>query len=494
MGSPGANTVWDLCVIGAGPAGYAAAMRAHDLGKHVVIVERERVGGAGVHAGALSSKTMWHLSNDFATATATNRGYRAPGGIELSYRLVVESVQEAAAEREHVLQRQLDWLARSAGSGGPVRLVRGAARFISANAVEVALPGLRTEKIEARNFLIATGSRPRCPDGIEVDGHYIMTSDHIESFDDFPESMVIVGAGVVGCEFATIFANFGRTDIRIIDRQPRILPFEDADVAEQVAASFEHLGITIHRSSRLESLKAKDGRVEYVLTTPDGKTRTLNVEKALVSVGRVPNADGLALETAGVRLDSTGSVAVHDTRTTVPHIWAAGDVTADIALVNVAELEGRYAVEAMFGLEPPAIHYGALSTIMFFEPEVASVGLNELMAKERQVPYRVGVVGNRLVNRNIAMRSTKGFVKLLAARDSDEILGLRVVGPQASSTIQGIAFLIHMGASLQDIDQCVHPHPAVPEGVQECARMLLGRSIFKPNVFGTDGFLRYGEG
>jgi dihydrolipoamide dehydrogenase len=131
---------------------------------------------------------------------------------------------------------------------------------------------------------------------------------------------------------------------------------------------------------------------------------------------------------------------------------------------------------------------------MFFEPEVASVGLNELMAQERQVPYRVGVVGNRLVNRNIAMRSTKGFVKLLAARDSAQILGLRVVGPQASSTIQGIAFLIHMGASLQDIDQCVHPHPAMPEGVQECARMLLGRSILKPGVFGTDGFLRYGEG
>ena len=131
---------------------------------------------------------------------------------------------------------------------------------------------------------------------------------------------------------------------------------------------------------------------------------------------------------------------------------------------------------------------------MFFQPEVASVGLNETQAREKKIPYRVGVVGNRLVNRNIAMRYTNGFVKLLAAPGSSKILGLRVVGPQASSTIQGIAFLIHMGATLEDIDRCVHPHPAIPEGVQECARMLLGRSVLKPDVFGSAGLLRHSQG
>jgi len=493
-GSSMARTKWDLCVLGAGPGGYAAAMRAHDLGRSVVIVERDRVGGAGVHAGALSSKTMWHLSNDFATATATDRGYSAAGGIQVSYTMVIEAVHVAAAERQHQLDRQLERLSTARASPERVRLVRGTARFISPWAVEVSRPGHAAEKIEADNFLIATGSRPRCPEGIDIDGDRIVTSDQIDSFADFPESMVVVGAGVVGCEYATIFNNFGRTNIRVIDRQPRILPFEDDDVADAVASNFETQGITIHAASRLESLQNKDGCVEYVITGANGKAEKLRVDKALISVGRAPNTDDLCLDRAGVQLDARGFVVARDTQSSVPHIWAAGDVTADIALVNVAELEGRHAVEAMFGCSPAPIHYEALSTIMFLRPEVASVGLNEMKAIEKGISYRVGVVGNRLVNRNIAMRSTNGFVKLLAAKDSSRILGLRVVGRQASSTIQGIAFLIHMGATLEDIDQCVHPHPSIPEGVQECARMLLGRSIMKPDVFGEDGFLRCGEG
>lgn len=485
---------WDLCVLGAGPAGYAAAMRAHDLGKRVVLVERDRVGGAGIHSGALSSKTMWHLSNDYAIAKRKDRGYRAPGGLDVSYASVIESVRMAVGERRSLLDRQLAGLSKPSPCGGTVSLVRGEARFVSPTAVEVRRGDGTIEKIEAKNFLVATGSRPRVPDGIPVDGDVVVTSDHIESWSRFPESLVVVGAGVIGCEYATMFANFGWTKIHIIDRQPRILPFEDEDVAEEVASSFESLGVTIHRASKLESLRVVNDRVEYVITNAHGQTETINVEKALVSVGRVPNTNDLGLEAIGVELDKGGSVLVKGTRSTVPHIWAAGDVTMDIALVNVAELEGRYAVERMFGLEPRPIHYEALSAIMFLRPEVASVGLNETRAKACKIPYRVGVVGNRLLSRNIAMRSTSGFVKLLVETHSSKILGLRVVGPQASSTIQGIAFLIHMGARLEDIDHCVHPHPAIPEGVQECARMLLGRSIMKPEVFGPEGLLRCGEG
>jgi dihydrolipoamide dehydrogenase len=485
---------WDLCVIGAGPAGYAAAMRGHDLGKRVLLVERDRVGGAGIHSGALSSKTMWHLSNDYSVAKLTERGYRAPGGIEASYTAVTECVRLAVAERRAILDRQIEGLSKPSANGGVVTLLRGEARFTSPHTIEVKRSDGTCEEIRADNFLIATGSRPRVPDGIPVDGDVVVTSDQIESWSQFPESMVIVGAGVIGCEYATVFANFGRTRINIIDRQPRILPFEDEDVAEAVASSFETSGVTIHRSSKLESLKIKDGRAEYVITSSDGKSETIRVEKALVSVGRVPNTHGLGLEAAGVKLEPSGSIVAKETQTTVPHIWAAGDTTMDIALVNVAELEGRFAVEKMFGLQPRPIQYEALSAIMFLHPEVASVGLNETKAKELGIGYRVGVVSNRLVSRNVAMRATKGFVKLLVAKETSKILGLRVVGPQASSTIQGIAFLIRMGATLSDIDHCVHPHPAIPEGVQECARLLLGTSVLKLDVFGPEGLLRAGEG
>ena len=469
-------------------------MRAHDLGKRVIVVERGQCGGAGIHAGALSSKTMWHLANDYASAARTDRGYRATGGLEVSYASVIESMRTAVAERRSLLERQLACLATPSANGGVVTLVRGTARFVSPHEVEVARLDGAVEKIEAKNFVIATGSRPRVPENIRVDGELIVTSDQIESFPSFPESMVIVGAGVVGCEYATIFASFGKTRIHIIDRQPRILPFEDEDVAEEVAKSFESMGVVIHRASKLESLKVVDGKVEYVITNADGKTDTIRVERALVSVGRIPNTVDLGLEAAGVKLEKNGSITVENTRSSVAHIYAAGDATMDIALVNVAELEGRYAVELMFGLQPRPIRYEALSAIMFLRPEVASVGLNEIKAREQKIPYRVGVVANRLIGRNIAMRQTNGFVKLLASPDSNRILGLRVVGPEASSTIQGIAFLIDQEATLDDIDHCVHPHPAITEGVQECARMLLGRSVMKVDVFGREGLLRCGEG
>ncbi|RYE93734.1 MAG: NAD(P)/FAD-dependent oxidoreductase, partial [Myxococcales bacterium] len=345
---------------------------------------------------------------------------------------------------------------------------------------------------EHRGVLAADDARP---DGITIDGEHVVTSDHIEQFADFPASMVVVGAGVIGCEYATMFANFGRTQIKIIDRQPRILPFEDADVAEVVARSFEQMGVVIHRQSKLQELRVVDGHVRYVITDEAGQASTLDVERALISIGRVPATGGLGLEDWGVQLEKNGGVAVEQTRSTsAPHVYAAGDATMDVALANVAELEARHAVERMFGLEPAPIRYEALSAIMFLSPEVASVGLNEQQAREQKIPYRAGVVSNSLINRNIAMRATRGFVKLLARRDGPgRLLGLRVVGPEASSAIQGIAFLIDQGATLDDIDHCVHPHPAITEGVQECARLLLGRSIHKAEVFGPE-LLRHIEG
>ena len=484
----------DLCILGAGPAGYAAAMRAHDLGKTVVLVERDQVGGAGIHAGALSSKTMWHLSNDYAIACRCDRGYRARD-LELRYESVIAAVGEAVAQRRELLERQLGRLTAPSPTGGVVTLVRGEARLVGTHEVAVTASDGGRRVFRAKNLLVATGSKPRCPDGITLDGERVVTSDHIEQWPEFPASMVVVGAGVIGCEYATMFANFGRTQIKIIDRQPRILPFEDADVAEVVARSFEQTGVVIHRQSKLQELRVVGDQVEYVITDEGGQATTVRVERALISIGRVPATAGLGLPDWGVTLEKNGGVAVEQTRSTsAPHVYAAGDATMDVALANVAELEGRHAVERMFGFEPSPIRYEALSAIMFLNPEVASVGLNEQQAREQKIPYRAGVVSNSLINRNIAMRATRGFVKLLARRDDPgQLLGLRVVGPEASSAIQGIAFLIDQGATLADIDHCIHPHPAITEGVQECARLLLGRSIHKAEVFGPE-LLRLVEG
>ena len=469
-------------------------MRALDLGKRVLLVERDRIGGAGLHAGALSSKTMWHLSNDYAVARRTDRGYVAHH-IELSYARVMESVQCAVAERHSILSHQIEQLVTPRQGKDPLLWFRrGSGRFLSPYRVAVTDSAGAVEHFEADHFLIATGSRPRLPEGIAVDGQRIVTSDQIEQLSDFPRSMVIVGAGVVGCEYATIFANFQQTKINIIDQQPRILPFEDEDVAQVIASQFESMGIRIHRASKLSRMRVIDDQVEYVLCSEDGVCEPIRVERALISIGRIPNTADLDLAAAGVAMAKSGGVVVEQTRsTTAPHIYAAGDTTTDIALVNVAELEGRHAVERMFGLDPEPLRYEALSSIMFLAPELATVGLNEQQARKLGIRYRVAVLQNRLVNRAIAMRATAGFVKLLCAPDSGKILGLRVIGPQASSTAQGIAFLIDRGGTLSDIDHCIHPHPAIPEAVQECARVLLGRSVHRTDVFGAD-LIRCEEG
>ena len=461
---------YDLCILGAGPAGYAAAMRAHDLGKRVALVEASKVGGAGLHNGALSSKTMWHLANDYARACRVGRGFEAQN-VDLSYRSVIAAVHDAVRERNQLLTEQLGRL-----SDAGIELIRGRGRFVSPNRVQAATESGPLD-IDATNFLIATGSTPRKPEGVEIDGKCIVTSDHIESWDKFPESLVILGSGVIGCEYATIFGHYGRTKIFMIDRRDRILPFEDNDVSACVAKSFEGMGVTIHGGAKLKSLTSDGTSVRYELECK-GELQSYEVERALVSIGRVPNIANLGLEAAGVTLKERGGILTESTRTKVPHIYAAGDATMDVALANVAELEGRHAVEAMFSKTPTSIDYRSLSTIMFLDPEVASVGLGEKQAQDQGIPYRVASVDNSLISRNIAMRNTVGFIKLLASPDN-HIPGLRVVGPQASSCIQGIAILIQLGGKLEDIAACVHPHPAVTEGVQECARMLLGRSILK---------------
>ena len=475
---------FDLCILGAGPAGYAAAMRAHDLGRKVLLIERDRIGGAGIHAGALSSKTMWHLANDDDKARCTTRGYRAEK-LRVSYGAVMAEVERAVVERRELLERQLAHLANPSPGGGQVTLCRGDGRFLSPHCVEVRGGDGTVERFQADHFLLATGSRPRLPKDIPVDGDLVVTSDHIERWDHFPRSLVVIGAGVIGCEYATIFANFGATKIYLIDQQPRILPFEDDDVAEVIAGNFEAMGVTIHQGCKLTSLRLVDGQVEYVVCSDSGVCEPIRVERALVAIGRVPNLEELNLEAAGVLRGPGGALLGDAPGTTAKHIYAAGDTTTDVALANVAELEGRHAVEQMFGLAPRAIRFEAISSIMFLKPEVAVVGLNEQQAKRGGIPYRVGLVRNQLINRNIAMRATAGFVKLLAAPDG-RLLGARVVGPHASSAVQGVALLIDRGGTLDDLDHCIHSHPSVTEGVQEAARLLLGRSVHKPEVFGGE--------
>lgn len=469
-----------VVILGAGPGGYAAAMRCLDLGLAVVLVEAGRVGGAGVHRGALSSKTWWHLANDYARACRCDRGFRV--SVEApSFERVAAEVEHAVTERRAILEAQLEFFERE---GTNFRLVRGRGRLTGECRVTVTMADGSEETLEASAVVLATGSVPRRPAAYAIDGDRIATSDELDDWPDFPERLLVIGAGVVGCEYATIFAEFGRTHVELVDRQPRILPFEDDDVSAHVQRSFEAMGVVVHAGAQVKSLAVEGDEVVAVLADASGATRTVRADRCLVAAGRVPQTHDLGLERLGICTEPSGALAVDGTRVRgTDWLYAVGDLTADIALVNVAELEGRHAAETIAGRSPAPIPFEAISSIYFLQPEVASVGLGERQARERRIPCRVAVMANRLVHRNIAMRATEGFLKLIAAPDG-RLLGLRAVGPQASSAAQGIAILIDRGGTLADLARCIHPHPAVPEGLQECARLLLGESIHKPRVFG----------
>ncbi len=470
---------FDVCVIGGGPSGYAAAMRAIDLGKKTVLIEKDRLGGAGIFNGALSSKTLWELADNYSLMRAKSYGYRV-SDYSLDYHSVMSEMHNAEQDRYEQLVQQARYFCET----GILTLKKGQGKLVSKNEVEITGEAGQ-EIISAENIILATGSRPRVLPHIPIDEKIIVTSDGITNFGKFPESIVILGAGVIGCEFATILSNFERTRVFLIDKQPRILPFEDEDIAEVVAKKLEGKGVTIHREANLENMKVVDGKVEYELSYPDGRKETHIVEKALISVGRVPNIEGLGLAEIGVTTNGQNFCENDDCSTNIPNIFAVGDLTADIALVNIAELEGRHAVEKAYGLAAGPIAYHNISTIMFLNPEVAAVGMNELQARKEKIPYRLASIDFEFISRAIAKRKKTGVFKILVSDDDEmKILGMRAAGTHASSNIQAMALLIYMNRGIKELAEMVHAHPSMPEGVQECARMLLGKSILKPEVFG----------
>jgi dihydrolipoamide dehydrogenase len=475
---------YDLCVIGCGPGGFAAAMRALDLGKHVCIVEGGEIGGAGVMWGALASKTMWELAKDFYIAAVTDRGYRA-SGLTIDYQAMLDTVIHAVKEKQYQMLSQIETFSPGRWKGpGSLTLKRGWASFASPHRLEIDLNDGDREDIDADFFLIATGSKPRAFPGIPTDQVRVVDSDGVLNLKTFPRRLMIIGAGVIGCEYATIFSNFGRTQVYLVDHADRILPSEDDDVGDFISGNLTRNGVEVLHSASLRDIHQFDSHLEVVLDYADGHSEVLEVDAALVSIGRTPNFSCLNLENAGIVTDDRGYLTVDEDCCVGRHIYAAGDVTHRPALVNLAEMEGRYAVKHMFGQPLWPLNYRNMSTVMFFKPAVAAVGLNEKACQRHNIPYRVATYSNALLPRAIAMRSTQGFLKILVRDDKEQkVLGMRAAGPQASNTIMTIAFLMDQDKGIRDALKSVHPHPTMSEGIQDCLRVLLDKSIYKPQAF-----------
>lgn len=478
---------FDLVIIGSGPAGFSGAVRGVDFGMRVCLIEGGHLGGTGIMNGALTSKTMYELSLDYSIAARIDRGYRA-SGLTVDYKEVLNTIVTAAKEKQYQMRSQIETFARNADTQGCITLVHGMAEFVDTHHVKVKT-SQGEEIIQGKNFLIATGSRPREYKGLEVDGERIINSEGVLSLKEFPKRLLIIGSGIIGCEFATIFSNFKQTEVHLLDRANRVLPFEDDDVSDFVSDNLEKNGVTVHHTAHLRTIRKHPAYLEVILDYDDGHSKVLEVDVALISIGRVPNIAPLKVENAGIIPTEKGTLPINGNCQIVANgqpgnLYAAGDITGHAQLYSVAELQGRKAVERMAGQKGYPLDYSHMSTLMFFKPEVAAVGANEKTLRKQKIPYKVAYYSNELINRAIAMRSTTGFIKILVSKDADQrILGMRASGPQASAYIVSVAHLINQGDSLGEVLKIFYPHPSVAEGIQECLRTIGNRSIYKPNAF-----------
>ncbi len=484
---------YDIAIIGSGPAGFSAAVRALDYRKHVCIIEAGEIGGAGIMGGALVSKTLWELSSDYSVSARVDRGYRS-SGLQVDYREVRKTVMQAAKERQYQMLSQIETFSKQKSQNGSLTLIKAYAKFKDRETLELQMPSGETQFIKAHDIVVATGSKPRQYPGMPADGDRIVDSDSILNLKAFPERMLIIGSGIIGCEFATIFSNFKQTEVHLLDRTNRVIPFEDNDLSDLISDNLEENGVHIHHEANLRSITKREDCLEIVLDYEGGNSKVFEVDVALVAIGRVPNTDNLALENIGMNLAKNGLFKTNDfceiNELGRCNIYAAGDITGHGQLYNIAERQGRYVVDSLYSEATGPISYRNMSTLMFFKPEVAAVGENEKQLRARKVPYRVAYYSNVLVARAIAMRNTKGFVKIIVGQN-DEILGMRAASPQASAFIVSVAHLIGEKGGLKEVSKTIHPHPGVTEGIEECLRIFERASVFKQQAF--PDYIKYYE-
>jgi dihydrolipoamide dehydrogenase len=454
----------DLVVIGAGPGGYVAAIRAAQLGLDVACIEKEPLlGGTCLRVGCIPSKALLEASERFAEA----RDHLGDMGIGIGdLRLDLAKM----LERKDTIVRGLTQGVAGLFKKNKVRRYQGHGRFVGPKRVLVA--GDDNVELEAERVLIATGSKVAGLRGVTLDGTVIGSSTEALSYSPVPEHLVVIGAGVIGLELGSVWRRLG-SRVTVLEYLDRILPGMDTEIAKEAKRCFEKQGIVFRLSTRVTGARVEGGKGVVEM---DG-AEPMIADRVLVAVGRSPNTDGLGLDAIGVSLDERGRVSVDaHFETTSPGVYAVGDVIAGPMLAHKAEEEGIACVEQIatgYG----HVNYDAIPSIVYTHPEIASVGKTEEELEAAGRAYNKGVFPFMANGRARALGSTDGRVKILADSESDRILGVHIIGPRAGDLIAEAAVAIEFGASAEDLARACHAHPTLAEVVKEAALGVLGRSI-----------------
>lgn len=454
---------FDVVVVGGGPGGYVAAIRAAQLGRSVCLVEKDQLGGTCLNRGCIPTKALVASTQALEMARRlAEYGVEAGGDGEIRARF-----DKMVARKNQVVARLragVSFLLKK----NKVNVIAGTGRIVGPGRVQVETGGTEgPAEVRARDIIIATGSRPVVFPTFGYDGRTVTTSDEALDFQDVPESLLIVGGGVVGCEFAFIFSSLG-SKVTVVDIMPSILPMEDPDAAAAVAASLKKRGVAVRTGVKIERIVAERG--EAVATLDTGER--LTASRALLSVGRKPNSEGIGLEHVGVQVGKGNEVVVNDgMATNVPGIYAIGDVVGKVMLAHVASAQGIVAAHNIAGGDR-RMSYGAVPSAIFTSPEVASVGLNERQAKEEGFDVRVGKFPFAASGKALAMGEAEGFVKIVADGGTDRILGIHMVGPHATELIAEPTAAVRMKMTVGEFARTIHAHPTLAEAIGEAAEAV----------------------
>jgi len=462
-----ADDRFDVVVIGAGPGGYVAAIRAAQLGMRTACVEVDKLGGVCNNVGCIPTKALLESAN-YA------RRIRELGEFGIQVGEVTLDLAGAGKRAKKVAEqgaRGVAYLFKKYG----VEHVKGWGRL--AGVGRVAVEGGDGERVlEARNIIVATGSRPKDLPILKADGDRVWNSDHAVFPPGAPESLAIIGAGAVGMEFADVFASFG-TKVTIVEALDRVLPVEDRDSSALLEKAYRKRGMEIYTGARLEKAEVGKDGVRLTVVAKNGKPQVLEVERVLLAVGRAPIVQDIGLEAVGVKVER-GFIAVDDKmRTNVPGIYAIGDVARPPLLAHKASHEGVAAVEAIAGDPHAGVDYGNIPNVTYCHPEVASVGLTEEDARGRGLDIEVGVFPWSANGRARTAGETEGFVKVIRERRYGELVGAHVVGPHASELIGEFVVGRHLETTAEEMERAIHPHPTLSEAIAEAALASLGRPL-----------------
>lgn len=457
---------YDVVVLGGGPGGYVAAIRAAQLGLKTALIEKENLGGVCLNWGCIPTKALIRNADIIRLlGRGKEFGFKFTG-LEVDYRVAVKRSRQVANR----LVKGVGFLMRKNG----IEVIQGFGQLTDPHTLEV-----EGKRVTAANIILATGARPALLPGVEADGRHLLTYRQAIVQEELPERLIIVGAGPIGMEFAYVFNAYG-VQVTVVEMLPHVLPNEDPEVAAVVAKAFRKYGVRLLEGTRTEAIETTDSGVQVrVKHLESGEEETLVGDQVLIAIGVKPNSAGIGLETAGVATDARGWVTVNEVmQTNVPHIYAIGDLNGRLPLAHVASAQGVVAAETIAGAETlPLDDYSNMPRCTYCHPQVASIGLTEAQAREAGYELAVGKFPFQANGKALGLGEREGFVKIIMDAKYHEILGVHMVGPEVTELLPELSLARMLELTPEEIGRNVHAHPTLSEAIMEAAHAALGHAI-----------------